>query len=812
MGKIRKILENELVGGIESTDIYPITSTLAVYGPDNLRLDKHLENRENETLQKVDDKLDIQAIEFEDKATQEFEKNKDYVDNKSIEIIPQSVTPETLSQATLDLIEAGGSGSISNFPDDEDIESVTESNGVQVLKFKDREFLSSNYSGKGYKILRKNITSGGTNILTQDMLSDPNTVYLVRYDFDLQGVSLTMPINSILSFAGGCISNGSIVFNNGTIQSRDSQPIFREVYIAGSLTNEYLNLKWFDCIEYGRIINCITEITNCFIPCGSYPISIAIEIGDNRRVWGEIGSTLYTTGVFSLINLSYSENSTIDSLNLKGLQVGYPESMQQESSQYAIVGDGCKNILVRNCHMETFAGGALFKNNTENITIESCTFTDMKYIVYELNEDGSVKDGAGGYGCVFHFDDSYGVDDWSTYNSTIKNCTFNDVFRHVAYLQKCNGFMFTGNKIFSDKTDPVSYPTYFEMAINNASSKKVSITNNVMVGGLGFYQETLRHDTNIENVVLQCNMLSGQSPKRMNTAILAFRGSGPYVISNNTVTDGVYGPNSFGIQFQECSRGAIISNNTFNATSDSDTSVFMSIESYSESGSNNFNIKGNTFNVSSYAVSLSGVATNHTAIQSNIFNNINARALLLKNSLSYLSIIGNIFSNRYFVLSSIEEVSNVIISANIPAIGDDFAALGPDVALYQGASADTTANSALGGLKIFSARNGSPNIEEGSFYENGSIFLSSNFSENFPLLHVVKVAGDSPIIKKFHVNAFGADETGLDLGADETGTSYYNTVSKAYSVWNGSSWESYIKEAPEDGEVYGRKNGEWVSL
>lgn len=39
MGKIKKILENELVGGTQSTDVYPITSVKAVYNENNERLD-----------------------------------------------------------------------------------------------------------------------------------------------------------------------------------------------------------------------------------------------------------------------------------------------------------------------------------------------------------------------------------------------------------------------------------------------------------------------------------------------------------------------------------------------------------------------------------------------------------------------------------------------------------------------------------------------------------------------------------------------------------------------------------------------------
>lgn len=44
MGKIRKILENELVGGTQSTDVYPVTSTKAVYDTNNKVLDDYIQH------------------------------------------------------------------------------------------------------------------------------------------------------------------------------------------------------------------------------------------------------------------------------------------------------------------------------------------------------------------------------------------------------------------------------------------------------------------------------------------------------------------------------------------------------------------------------------------------------------------------------------------------------------------------------------------------------------------------------------------------------------------------------------------------
>ena len=44
MGKIKKILENELVGGTQSTDVYPVTSTKAVYDTGNKVLDDYIQH------------------------------------------------------------------------------------------------------------------------------------------------------------------------------------------------------------------------------------------------------------------------------------------------------------------------------------------------------------------------------------------------------------------------------------------------------------------------------------------------------------------------------------------------------------------------------------------------------------------------------------------------------------------------------------------------------------------------------------------------------------------------------------------------
>lgn len=104
-------------------------------------------------------------------------------------------------------------------PDEEDItQSAIDEQGNTYLSLKDREYNPSEFSGKGYKILRKNIieiedensNKVNKNILTQDMINEPNTVYEIRYDFDLNGAEIQIKDGCVLNFVGGSLSNGKL--------------------------------------------------------------------------------------------------------------------------------------------------------------------------------------------------------------------------------------------------------------------------------------------------------------------------------------------------------------------------------------------------------------------------------------------------------------------------------------------------------------------------------------------------------------------------------------------------------------------------
>lgn len=235
-------------------------------------------------------------------------------------------------------------GDVTNLPDEEDLTSVSTIDGREVMKLNDRAYEPSNFSGKGYKILRKNIkkfdiptvsivvsyapTSSGDititvndkvttihldsttdtttaivatkiaaalksslddydvsvssnritltrhndssvspssinvgntsavitvtdgvnknvrkNVLTKDMVKDSNTIYEIKYDFDLNNEEITIPENCVLYFVGGGIKGGAIVFNNTEIAGSYR---FKDITDAtGSCISESLSAERF---------------------------------------------------------------------------------------------------------------------------------------------------------------------------------------------------------------------------------------------------------------------------------------------------------------------------------------------------------------------------------------------------------------------------------------------------------------------------------------------------------------------------------------------------------------------------------------
>lgn len=258
------------------------------------------------------------------------------------------------------------SGEVFN-PDDEDLVAGETTGGTSVMKLADRSYSPQNFSGKGYKILRKNIkpvslavteivvssvpTSDGymsfiingveshvdvvastdtttekvaakivlklaesmveyevsqnastitltrkfggkvstsssfsavgtgasciitdstkielRNILTPDMVNQPNIIYEIRYDFDFGGETVEMQEGTVLKFNGGSLRNGKINSRDTLIKSEPYR-IFYNVELLGAWSSTGAFSEWFGAV-----------VSNSYIIDNSIPINIALSI------------------------------------------------------------------------------------------------------------------------------------------------------------------------------------------------------------------------------------------------------------------------------------------------------------------------------------------------------------------------------------------------------------------------------------------------------------------------------------------------------------------------------------------------------
>lgn len=217
-----------------------------------------------------------------------------------------------------------------------DEEDVTNEDGK--LKLKDRLYDAENFSGKGYKILRKNIVEE-KNVLTQDMINQANTIYKVRYDFDLNGATITIPENCTLKFEGGSLSNGTVSFNNTFIECANKS--FKNCVLSGNIfTNQIKVYDYFIQIDKKALVFLMSQIGNVdYIDFESMQ-TFTIDITNDDRITYELKN-----GISTFAFLCYINNRSNTVVDFKGSTLNITESFTADSS--LIVLDHCNNITIR---------------------------------------------------------------------------------------------------------------------------------------------------------------------------------------------------------------------------------------------------------------------------------------------------------------------------------------------------------------------------------------------------------------------------------------------------------------------------------
>lgn len=213
-------------------------------------------------------------------------------------------------------------------PDEEDLtKSLPDTNGNSYLKFKDKEYDPDNYSGLGRVYLRKNIVEVEDpdnpicgkitkNLLYQDMIDKPNTIYIIQYDYDLNGTTITIPENCVLEFQGGSLGYGILTGNNTKVYGVG---LTETVTLAGTFNKvNFCNFKINDDISL--IITTLLQVVDTVnIPDGEYNARTVVTLPAECSVYGQSLKTVihvYGERMFSFT--TYGFRRTIANLTLIG--------------------------------------------------------------------------------------------------------------------------------------------------------------------------------------------------------------------------------------------------------------------------------------------------------------------------------------------------------------------------------------------------------------------------------------------------------------------------------------------------------------
>ena len=388
-------------------------------------------------------------------------------------------------------------GNVTNLPDEEDLTYVEESER-NVLKLADRAYTPENFSGKGYKILRKNInelnlptvnivvnnapTSAGDititinskqttisldsatdtttaivankiaialksslddydvsvssntivlirnnsrsvspssidvgntavgisvkdsitenvrkNVLIKDMINKPNTVYEIRYDFDLNGETIEIPENCTLRFTGGKLANGTLKGAYSNIEA-DNIGIFEETLsLAGNFNGkgvlEYYEKKEFWDTAFKNILLTFAYVELASMKTYTFSGNIIDTRAKKRRfrIEGNHARVLNLTFLYNIDKngTNVAETSAINSQLPSILNINF--SRNDGKALPAIISGAA--LSIENCTFNGFTYCIAFLPiYIDTFVIDKGQMWACDYLLTSMNANGELTD------------------------------------------------------------------------------------------------------------------------------------------------------------------------------------------------------------------------------------------------------------------------------------------------------------------------------------------------------------------------------------------------------------------------------------
>lgn len=235
---------------------------------------------------------------------------------------------------------------IEQLPNEEDL--TFSDDGKMQLANRTATVVDGKVTNLGYVILRKDKSFA-------EQVVDANTIYEVRYEFDLNEETVEMPANCTLNFNGGKIINGAIVGNNTS---------------CGVCKNII-----FDNCQLSGTWNCAEAYASAFSTNDTLTLQSLCALSDVVNVNKDL--YIYKNDVIITASKIYSQNPKKPTIHILNGEDGYNRSGLIFSSE---------NVTIQNvCISEDYedvddnistVGSALTTSETnKSLEILGCTFT-----------------------------------------------------------------------------------------------------------------------------------------------------------------------------------------------------------------------------------------------------------------------------------------------------------------------------------------------------------------------------------------------------------------------------------------------------
>ena len=263
-------------------------------------------------------------------------------------------------------------------PDEEDLTATIEE-GKAVVRFRDR----GSERGKGYVILRAN-----KPIFEQ--LTQENTIYEIRYDFDLGGETLEVPANCVIEFKGGSFSNGTLKGNNTGIIANPTKIFGENLYASGTWQIDHAYAEWFGAVAddttdcYSAINKALSMNNSCRLLKGVYRVNNGIVLSNYMKLTGQKGNNtvvrpIQGSSMDAIITIGSSDGSVASTHGcLRDLSIWASPNIGVKCA-YGSQAFDVENIDIKYC-----AGAGLFVSKCWYMSFMNINSWENKYGI-ELN-------------------------------------------------------------------------------------------------------------------------------------------------------------------------------------------------------------------------------------------------------------------------------------------------------------------------------------------------------------------------------------------------------------------------------------------